>query len=458
MIRELHISRFMKEKVSFLAALARDMVQTLPGLAEDFSGEGPEEIDDRDVAELVTSMEALDADPTLWEPTDNWHPRNANAAILQSCLDEYYRENDAVQLDQASKGIVIPERNIYGESLRQDILTSANLVNQSSTGRRVGKFRLNKRDPRWVLVLRAKAIKRRRGIPRFPDNSGQSTPLDSRARMVLVGDWGSGLPGAVQLAGKIWKSHLQPDVGSKDLHVVHLGDVYHAGLASDYRKNFLKDWPVPIGQESAVASWCLAGNHDMYSGGHGYFNMLKDQRFFRQNQSSYFLMENDHWQVFGLDTSFDPRDFSGDIGELYGEQAAWVAQKRAATPNKKCLILTHHQPISAYDVVKENLERRLRPIQTNGQIDAWFWGHEHLCAVYDSYEKIRYPVLLGHGGFPEKPKIKRLGAPPINYEWLTVDTQGFVLFGFAVLDFDGAKIDVRLVDENDVQQHSFTIA
>jgi hypothetical protein len=448
----------MKEKVSFLASIARDMIQTLPGFAEEFSDEGPEEIDDRDVAELVSSMEALDSDPTLWEPIDTWLPRNANAAILQSSMDEYYRENGVVRRDGGSEGPLIPKENIYGEALREDILKNANLVNQSSTGRRVGKFRLNKKDPRWVLVLKAKAIKRRRGLPRFPDSSGRTTRLDSQARVVIVGDWGSGLPKAVQLAGKIWKSHLLPNLGSKDQHVVHLGDVYHAGLSSDYKKNFLKHWPVPVGHEKVVASWCLAGNHDMYSGGHGYFNMLKDQRFFRQNQSSYFLLENDHWQVFGLDTSFDPRDFSGDIGELYGEQSAWVAQKRAAALHKKCLILTHHQPLSAYDVVKENLERRLRPIQTNGQIDAWFWGHEHLCAVYDPYEKIRYPVLLGHGGFPEKPKTKRPGAPPLSYEWLKVDSQGFVLFGFGVLDFDGAKIDVRLIDENDVPQHSFTIS
>jgi hypothetical protein len=454
----------MKEKVSFLAAIARDMVQTLPGFADEFSDEGPEEIDERDVAELIASLEAIDADPTLWNPpTDKWLPRNPYAGMLQSCLDEYYRENDSVVgLDQAFSGftnINLPPENIYGEALGEDILTSANLTNQSSaSGRRVGRFRLNKKDPRWALVLKAKAIKRRRGVPLFPDNSAQSTQIDLRARMVLVGDWGSGLPNAVKLAKNIWNSHLQPELGRKDLHLVHLGDVYHAGLPPDYKKNFLKDWPVPSGYEKYVASWCLAGNHDMYSGGHGYFNMLKDSRFSRQNKSSYFLLENDNWQVFGLDTSFDPRDFSGEAGELYGEQAAWVAQKRAVAPHKKCLILTHHQPISAYDTVKENLERRLRPIQSNGLIDAWFWGHEHLCAVYDAYEKIRYPVLLGHGGFPEKLKTKRLGAPPLSYEWVSVDAQGYLLFGFAVLDFDHDKIHVQLRDESNQPRHSFTIS
>jgi len=274
--------------------------------------------------------------------------------------------------------------------------------------------------------------------------------------MILVGDWGSGIPKAIKVSREIWK-HLQPYLGARELHVVHLGDVYYAGLPSEYQRNFLPHWPVPNGSENDVGSWCLAGNHDMYSGGHGFFDMLKDPRFARQNQSSYFLMENEHWQVFGLDTSFDPRDFSGDIGELYGEQAAWVAQKRAASPEKRCLILTHHQPFSAYDEIEENLERRLRPIRSLGQIDVWFWGHEHLCAVYDVHDNIRYPVLLGHGGFPEKPKQKRLGAPTISYEWLSTDASGFLLFGFAVLDFDARQITVRLVDENGLECHQFII-
>ena len=54
------------------------------------------------------------------------------------------------------------------------------------------------------------------------------------------------------------------------------------------------------------------------------------------------------------------------IGELYGEQAAWVANKRATVGNKKCLMLTHHQPFSAYEPVAENLKRRRRPSQRIG--------------------------------------------------------------------------------------------
>jgi hypothetical protein len=161
--------------------------------------------------------------------------------------------------------------------------------------------------------------------------------------------------------------------------------------------------------------------------------------------------------VFGLDTSFDPRDYKGNIGELYGEQSAWVAQKRDRADTKKCLMLTHHQPFCAYSIIRENLGRRLLPIRNAHQIDAWFWGHEHLCAVYDKYDEIRFPVLLGHGGFGQKPKPKRPGAPRMNYEWLATGPSGDVLFGFAVLDFKGPQIDVGLVDQVGNLQHQFVI-
>jgi len=451
MISELQLPTFMREKVSFLAALARDMVRILPEFtADEFSDEGPEEIDERDIVELVSSLQATEVDLALEEERKSnvWLPRNAYAAILQSSLDEYYRQN----------GSVILAENRFGERLSDDPLISANLTSLANwTKSKAGRLRLNKRDPRWVLVLKAKAIKRRRGAAKFPDNSSRSTPVSSQARIVLLGDWGSGVPDAVKLANEIWNSYLLPDIGKKELHIAHLGDVYYAGLKKEYTRNFLQHWPVPSVHATNVKSWCLAGNHDMFSGGKSYFDMLKDSRFAAQNQGSYFLLENTDWQVFGLDTSFDPRDFTGNIGELYGEQAAWVANHRATVANKKCLMLTHHQPFSAYEPVAENLERRLRPISALGQIDAWFWGHEHLCARYDQHDNIRYPVLLGHGGFPENPKTKLSSSPSVSYEWLVTDASGFLLFGFAVLDFDGGQIAVRLVDENGNLQHSFTI-
>ncbi|PYO99687.1 MAG: hypothetical protein DMD60_01130 [Gemmatimonadetes bacterium] len=265
------------------------------------------------------------------------------------------------------------------------------------------------------------------------------------------------MPDAVTVAKTIWNRHLQPELGRRELHVIHLGDAYYAGMPTDYKHRFLPQWPVPPGCQYQVGSWTLAGNHDMYSGGYGFFALLKDPRFSAQHESSYFLLQNDHWQVFGLDSSFDPRDYKGNIGELYGEQAAWVAQKRDSGGARKCLVLTHHQPFCAYSVIAEHLSRRLLPVLDAHQINSWFWGHEHLCAVFEPHKNIQYPVLLGHGGFPERLKAKLPGAPPMKFEWLHQGPSNDVLLGFAVLDFDGPRIDVQLVDQNGVERHRFDI-
>jgi hypothetical protein len=447
MIEQLQSSAFMRDKIGFLAVLARDIRNTIAELTVlRFAEEESEEINNLDITELLGSMAALEHDETLNGDADYWLPHNAYAALLQANLDTYYRVNRSVEQDTSR----------FGETLNADPLIPRNLA-AGPWNEVMAAFQVNRRDPRWVLVLQAKAIKRRKGSSPFPDNSATTAPLNTNARVLLVGDWGSGVPDAVTLARTMWNNYVLPELGQREIHVIHLGDVYYAGLRTDYKHRFLCHWPVPLGYQNQVRSWCLAGNHDMYSGGHGFFEMLQDPRFAAQNRASYFLLENDDWQVFGLDTSFDPRDYKGDIGELYGEQAAWVAQKRDRAANAKCLLLTHHQPFCAYSIIKENLNRRFRPIRNANQIDAWFWGHEHLCAVYDEYDNVRFPVLLGHGGFPQNPKTKRSGAPPMNYEWLATGPAGDVLFGFAVLDFEGPQINVQLVDQVGIPQHQFVI-
>jgi Calcineurin-like phosphoesterase. len=196
----------------------------------------------------------------------------------------------------------------------------------------------------------------------------------------------------------------------------------------------------------------------MYSGGHGFFNWLRtDPRFAKQQGCSYFLLENKLWQLFGLDSAYGSPDRKGNIGNIYGGQIAWMAQERARAPEKKCVLLTHHQPFSAFDEVNAALEDQLRPLARRNQISAWFWGHEHYCAVYDCHNNIPYPILLGHGGFPERRKPLRAGAPSLDFDWNFVDAGEFVIFGFAVLDFNADQIAVRLIDVNGDPRYHFVI-
>src|SRR5207302_9247696 len=103
-------------------------------------------------------------------------------------------------------------------------------------------------------------------------------------------------------------------------------------------------------EANRIGSWCLNANHDMFGGGGPYFDfLLADPRFACQQGTSYFALENDDWQILGLDTGYGSLDVRGETGTLYGPHAAWGAQKRAAAPKKqKAVLLSHHQLFSPW--------------------------------------------------------------------------------------------------------------
>ncbi|MBV9358576.1 MAG: metallophosphoesterase, partial [Chloroflexi bacterium] len=184
------------------------------------------------------------------------------------------------------------------------------------------------------------------GRPQFPNAPAPPLPLARNARIVLVGDWGTGLPGASSV-GRQMRNCIDEGRG-REQHVIHLGDVYYSGWREEYETRFLPYWPVDR-NERDVLCWALNGNHDMYSGGHGYFGfLLHDPRFRghwrgdpdRDAPSSYFSLEGDDWQVLGLDSAYADHD-------LAGSQQQWLAEKLQT--GRRTLLLSHHQPFSAYD-------------------------------------------------------------------------------------------------------------
>jgi hypothetical protein len=308
-------------------------------------------------------------------------------------------------------------------------------------------------DARWWLsFLAARGLAGLHGKHAFPAVSPAHLTIANKARVLLVGDWGSGLPRA-RAVGERMRAALDDDEGkTRERHVIHLGDVYFSGFEREYKKRFLPYWPVLPDEANVIGSWSLNGNHDMFSGGYGYFDfLLQEPRFARQAGASYFCLENDNWQIFGLDSAYDLLGLRGDEGDLYGPQAVWLALTRAASPKKKTLLLTHHQLFSAYEGGSPKMEARLQPILKDAPVTAWFWGHEHLCAVYskDAHPYVRHPRLLGHGGVPVAPHKGDL-LPHVDYEFrdsMPSLINRFTRFGFAVLDFDEGHISVKYVSE-----------
>ncbi len=288
--------------------------------------------------------------------------------------------------------------------------------------------------------------------------------IDDRARLIVVGDWGSGNQPARELAALMAEEVKAGVDDGREVHVIHLGDVYFAGQADEYRRQVLADgwWPVTTAQAKAgVGSWSLAGNHDLYGGARPYFKVLLGDPRFRLQQSndkptSWFRLTTSSWDIIGLDTSWNDDPFergqTGLLEEPQAEQlAAWIAEDAA----KSRLVLTHHQYLTLYDHRLSDLRARgtvppmhgkLDAIVKSGAITAWMWGHEHRCMAFED-PHVPYPRCLGHGGQLLKPMPPGT-TPELPGTWL--ETSSFPLdgaawgsLGFAVLDLDGPVISVR---------------
>src|SRR6185369_9914281 len=136
-------------------------------------------------------------------------------------------------------------------------------------------------DPAWIYKIAEAMLDRlAKGNHAFNATPAQATMADN-ARLVLVGDWGSGLKRALKVAALMRGKIDEAKQEGREVHVIHLGDVYYSGDPVEYQRHVLAPdrWPVLPG-EQGVHSWALMGNHDMYSGGYGFYDtLLADPRF-----------------------------------------------------------------------------------------------------------------------------------------------------------------------------------
>jgi hypothetical protein len=371
-----------------------------------------------------------------------WMPRDPLLAIVQSALEEHYRKADAVEGSQTRR-FQGDLPNVTGESLKPQ------WIPDGTRG-----FARSMEESDWLgwglSFAVAKSIRLAKGKHPFrtrPDDD-VALKLDDRARLVLSADWGSGVARAQEIGKMMAKSLAEtPD---RERHVIHLGDVYYAGRDFEYRTRLLPYWPAEEGQN--IGSWNLNANHDMFTGGHGYFAALdSDARFASQLGFSYFALESTHWLVVGLDTAWEAGGPKGDKGGLRAPQIDWLMRLRQRSPGKRLMLLSHHQPFSAFEDNSPLLQSRMEPLlKGSTPIDAWFWGHEHRCAVYKPAHNIEYAALIGHGGVPVHATKK---PQPESLRFELRDSlpgglfESFALMGFAVVDLDGPKAKISYTDE-----------
>lgn len=214
----------------------------------------------------------------------------------------------------------------------------------------------------------------------FIDLAAPPQPVKNKLRIALLSDWGTGLYGAPVCSASIEKD------GKFDL-LLHLGDVYYSGDKDEVEERFIKFWP----KVSGAMNRALNANHEMYSGGHGYFEIILPAF---QQPTSYFALQNDHWIFIGLDTGYTEH-------ELHGKQAAWLHEIAANAGDRRLVLFSHHQPYSLFERQGQKLVKQIGRLLDARCIHAWYWGHEHRCVVYEPHPQ--WGVLgrcVGHSGFP----------------------------------------------------------
>lgn len=216
----------------------------------------------------------------------------------------------------------------------------------------------------------------------FIDQPAPTDKLGHKCRIALLSDWGTGLYGA-----PVCSESIQKD-GNFDV-VLHLGDVYYSGDVDEVKERFLKFWPKA--KESTI-NRALNANHEMYSGGKGYFDHILPA--FGQ-KSSFFAMQNDYWLLVGLDTGYSEH-------ELHGSQAEWLIELvKNKREDQRVVLFSHHQPFSLYEGQGHKLVGQLAPLLQARSIHAWYWGHEHRCVVHEPHAHWGLRGrCVGHSGFP----------------------------------------------------------
>jgi hypothetical protein len=262
-------------------------------------------------------------------------------------------------------------------------------------------------DPLWGEVFLEYEKYRRQDAPiayrayQQLDDFVISLPPDSGAglKIALIADWGTGTPIAQRLLADV--AQHQPDL------LIHLGDIYYSGTSREAQENFLAICRRILGQQTQI--YTLSGNHDMYSGGAGYYWLL-DQI---GQPASYFCLRNDDWQLLALDTGLhDASPWSvatTHLTYLEDREVAWQRHKLATGGDRQTILLSHHQLFSATSAVGRNIAGQ--PLAVNsrlyeafqdvlGQVALWLWGHEHNLTLYEPYLGLARGRCIGAGAVP----------------------------------------------------------
>lgn len=255
--------------------------------------------------------------------------------------------------------------------------------------------------------------------------------------IAILGDFGTGLADGIEMLTSIMINQ-NPDF------IIHLGDIYYAGTDEEtqaYVEMFTTAFQL-AGKKVPVFS--IPGNHEYYSGGTPFFKYalaMNAQNGFPQysQQASYFCLrtESSNWQFLSMDTGLNSVHWYtvGGLTDTYGpwlwfSEWDWCQDKLenfGLSGGGKTVLLSHHQLYSVTSTINDGNQvvfqtgtdaKTFQFLNANlyntfsdyfGEINAWFWGHEHILAIFqnnelygsDNEEPLKIARLVGNSGFEE---------------------------------------------------------
>ena len=331
--------------------------------------------------------------------------------------------------------------------------------NKVEVARLVGEYTASTCDLEWVTTLTEYskyfgADGNLRSIPYIrPSDIGPSViEIKSDARIALVSDWGTGASPAMEVLKNINESH--PDI------FIHLGDIYYSGTPLECQVNFLDPINNIIRSKDNIPVFTISGNHDMYCGGVGFYNLIKilNQHPIQQKASFFCLRStNEKWQILGLDTGLhdnNPAGVGGAVTHLEEDEIEWHCE-RIREFSGRTILLSHHQLFSAFSPIgsavqgkrsayNPHLLKAYNSMNADNKVSAWFWGHEHTLGIYKDFVGLKYGRCIGHGAVPVSVVDKiydvlpDLDNAPELVEGCELKTQGGVYnHGHTILKLDG---------------------
>lgn len=307
--------------------------------------EGVDNLIKKSVSEALDVLEASERHSGVMTVTDN-----PNASWLQSFLAE--NASSEGKLDELWSGVSAPR---FSE---EDWL-------------------------RWIRKSFLGFLRGRFGRHEWLTPSSEPDVCSNSMRLALIGDSATGMYGA-----PISKESIESDSGYDCL--ISLADVYYTGTKKETKERFLKFWP----KNPTAISRALNGNHEMYSGGYGYFELTLPEF---QQDASCFAFQNDHWLYLAIDSAYARSGLGFGGGELNEDQIEWLHKIVDKSADRKVIFFSHHPVYSSSGKLAQQVSKLLN----DKKIFAWYYGHKHECVIYDQHPIWGiYGRCVGHGGVP----------------------------------------------------------